>query len=254
MATPRCTTTTSQALYRVFIAPYLPKQQPRPRPKLPSTYLTRSLTTTSRLHALHRAKAVPEQRRELWNEEITAKVIHLIDPATNTLLPRPQTRYDTLQTLNLETHRLIQIPGQFHPEDKLPICKIVSKAEVFEAKRRAQAEAKEKKKYEGAAKTLKTLELNWAMDGNDLGHKMGKVREFLTEGRKVEVVLAAKKRGRKASLEECEGVLKRIRETVEEVSGAREAREMEGKVGGFAKLLFHGRPLHRPSAAAAATE
>ena len=131
----------------------------------------------------------------------------------------------------------------FGPGGNIPVCKILSKKEVFLDAERKKAEAKEKRKISALASSVKTLEINWAIDGNDLGHRMERLRGFLAEGRKVEVVLAAKKRGRKASEGECEGVLRRIRGVVEGVEGAREERGMVGRVGGFCTLAFVGRAL-----------
>ena len=90
---------------------------------------------------------------------------------------------------------------------------------------------------------MKTLELNWAIDGNDLGHRMKSVAGFLEEGRKIEIVLARKKKGRRATGEECREVIKRIGETVEGVDGAKEVQELTGEVGGLATIVLQGRPV-----------
>ena len=117
----------------------------------------------------------------------------------------------------------------------------MSKKDAFDAEKRKKSAQKEAKKAAAAAASVKTLELNWAIDQNDLGHRLGKVEQFLGEGRKVEIVLAAKKAGRKATLGECEQVLQRIRRNVSAVEGGREVRAMEGKLGGVATLFFQGR-------------
>jgi translation initiation factor IF-3 len=159
------------------------------------------------------------------------------------------TRYDVLNRIDRTTHRLIQVgeaPGPsdaFGASPPIPVCKIQSKKEIYLDQQRKNAEAKEKKRVSAITSSVKTLELNWAIDGNDLGHRLERMREFLEEGRKVEVVLAAKKRGRKASAAECEGVLRRIRNVVEEVEGSREERAMVGTLGAFTTLAFVGRPL-----------
>lgn len=84
---------------------------------------------------------------------------------------------------------------------------------------------------------MKTLELNWAIDKGDLSHRLEKFRGFLEEGRRVEVCFRGKKRGRKASLEECERVLEQVRGVAEGVEGVRE-KGLEGNVGGVASLEF----------------
>ena len=132
--------------------------------------------------------------------------------------------------------------GQEKPQENIPVCKIVSKKDYHKQQEKRKADAKEKRRASALTSSVKTLELNWAIDANDLSHRLNRAQEFLAEGRKVEIVLAAKKRGRKASPEECQGVLKRIRGVVGGVDGAKEERPMEGKLGGFSTLYFAGRP------------
>ena len=162
-----------------------------------------------------------------------------MDSQNGEITDSPRTRYDVIREVDRTTHRLVQIPGA--ERDGLPVCKIVSKKEEYEREKRLKQDAKDKKKAEAASKSTKTLELNWAVDQNDLGHRLDKMSEFLAEGRKVEIILASKKKGRKATPAECQDVLKRIRETVDGVSGAKEAKSMEGKLGGFATMFFLGR-------------
>lgn len=115
-----------------------------------------------------------------------------------------------------------------------PIAKIFNKKEMFQQK---QAQKKTKK----PGSVTKTIEMNWAIDKNDLGHRLGKIRDFLEKGNKVEVLLAGKSKGRKATMEEAEAVVKRIRDSVEEVEGAKESRKMEGRLLAPAVLYFVGK-------------
>lgn len=244
-----------KALYSIFVQPALTASR-APRPQLLSTRTTTAAApasphtrtfTTSQPLALSKKKParVAEVREHKWNEEITARVIKLVNPATN-LLDEPVTRYDVLNSLDLKTHRLVQIT-----KDAVPVCKIVSKKEEYAADKRRKEQQKEIKQAAAKERSIKTLELNWAIDGNDLAHRLEKVRDFLEEGRKVEIVLAAKKRGRKASKEECEEVLAKIREVVEGVRGAKEPKPFEGVVGGFATMVFQGKAGAAVPAAAA---
>ena len=162
------------------------------------------------------------------------------------------TRYDVLARMDRTTHRLIQVGEAPAPGDAfsdqvdappIPVCKIVSKKDAYMNDQRKKAEAKEKKRITNITSSVKTLELNWAIDQNDLTHRLERMREFLQEGRKVEVVLAAKKRGRKASPQECEGVLRQIRGVVDDVDGAREEKSKVGALGSFSTLAFAGRPV-----------
>lgn len=241
-----------QALYRVFVAPTLPAIRPiRGLPRQAQS--PRAFSTTTPLRAKTRA---PEIRAHKWNEEIRSPQIYLVGTTTNELTLR--SREEVLSTLNKDTHRLVQVDEQPAPQDPFdhaagrkeqppvkprmyPVCKILGKKAMYQQEKSRKSAQKEAKKASATASSVKTLELNWAIDGNDLGHRLERMKEFLAEGRKVEVVLAAKKSGRKASVEECRGVLGRIRGAVDMVQGAKEAKGLEGKVGGFCTVLFQGR-------------
>lgn len=167
-----------------------------------------------------------------------------MDPSTQKLNPPETLRY-VLSRFDRKTHRLVCVtppPSAAQREalegEWIPTCRIVSKKEQYE-----QEKAKQKSKVQAkknSADNVKTIELNWAIDGNDLGHRMRRVEEFLSEGRRVEVVLAKRKGGRKATIDECEGVVDKILETVEAVEGAKQLKKMEGKLAGVATLFFEG--------------
>ncbi|KAK4546365.1 hypothetical protein LTR36_002042 [Oleoguttula mirabilis] len=234
-----------QALYRVFVLPTLSKSPPllrragRQAPPPPQPQHQRPFSAS----APHAVKTrAPEERAHKWDEEIRARLLYFVDPETGKREEEPRTRYDVLNTLNRQTHRLVQLsPDQPGNRDFIPVCKVVSKKEQYETEQRAKKAVKEKKAESNKVNSVKTLELNWAIDGNDLGHRLERVAGFLGEGRRVEIVLAAKKQGRKATGPECEGVVKRILETVGAVPGARELKPLDGKMGGFATIVLQGR-------------
>jgi translation initiation factor IF-3 len=246
-----------KALYTIFVQPTLSANRQRLTRNLPApqqhhqhlTTQTRSFTWTPRPSAAvaggtagnNRVARAPEVRTQKWNEEITARIIQLVDPETKTLGERV-TRYDVLRDLDQKTHRLVQLTPD-DPEDRyfVPVCKIVDKKEAYEAEKKKKTAQKEVKQAAAKERSIKTLELNWAIDGNDLAHRLEKVRAFLEEGRRVEVVLASKKRGRKATLAECEGLLEKIRGVADGVGGAKVLKEFEGKMGGFATVVYQGR-------------
>ena len=220
-----------------------------PHQRKPQTHTTTSehfFSTTPTRGVKTRA---PEVRTEKWDEEIKSRTIYIVDPSTNRLSEQPMTRYDVLNRIDRSTHRLIQVGEAPGPTDAfgsgapIPVCKIQSKKDIYLEQQRKNAEAKEKKRVSAITSSVKTLELNWAIDGNDLGHRLERMREFLEDGRKVEVLLAAKKKGRKATATECEGVLRRIRGVVDEVDGAKEDKAMTGSLGAFTTLAFVGRPI-----------
>ncbi|KAF7862681.1 hypothetical protein EAF04_007554 [Stromatinia cepivora] len=231
MSNTRCVFNAASALRRVFLAPI----------EHLSTLLLRTPTFSSRLTTIHptliqqrtllksTSNAVPEQRLPR-DEEITDLYLRLKNAEQK--LDAPVRTSEILKSINLKTH-MLQIIA-YSEDGEPPIAKIIDKQEAARQKRLA-------KKSKNPAAVTKTIEMNWAIERNDLGHRLERIREFLERGNKVEVVLAGKKKGRKATEEEAEGVVGRVREFVEEVSGARESRKMEGKVGVQAVLYFEGR-------------
>ncbi|SPO06893.1 uncharacterized protein DNG_09587 [Cephalotrichum gorgonifer] len=144
-------------------------------------------------------------------------------------LSGPHTTSAVLQTLNPRTHLLrVVSPGT----DGVPICKVIDlQAEARLAAARAE-KTREAEAEKGKVKH-KIVEINWAIAENDLALKERRVREFLESGHRVEIVMLPRRKGgkRKATREECEGVMRRVREVVGAVEGTREAKNSEGEVG-----------------------
>lgn len=244
-----------KALYSIFVQPTLSTSRTaalrNTQPQLHHQALrqtqpsVRAFTTSpARLigQKTKTARTAREVREQKWNEEIKARDIYLVDPATNLLVEEPVSRFATLRGLDLKTERLVQLsPDDPEDPDFIPVCKIVNKKEAADAERRKKAQNKESKQAAAKERSIKTVELNWAIDANDLAHRLEKVRGFLEEGRKVEFVFASKRRGRKATMAECQGMLDQIRKLADGVSGARESQEFEGKMGGFATLKYQGK-------------
>jgi translation initiation factor IF-3 len=88
----------------------------------------------------------------------------------------------------------------------------------------------------------KNLELNWAIAGGDLKHRLERLKEFLREGRKVEILLGPKKRGKKATEQEANAVIKAVRDAAGECKGASEVKA-EGTVGAVMTVVFEGRKI-----------
>lgn len=165
------------------------------------------------------------------DEAINTSRIHVVQP--NSKLSSPQSLLSLLRTIDRKTHYVEQ-----HDEfEGLPVCKLINKAEA-----RAAEKARRKAKAKNPSQTVKYLELNWAIDQNDLQHRLGKLKEFLMEGRRVEVFLAKKKkRMRDATEAEGRSTLARVRESVKSVEGARETRDMDGNFLERATLFFEGK-------------
>ncbi|KAJ8069111.1 hypothetical protein OCU04_002785 [Sclerotinia nivalis] len=235
MSTTRCVFNAASALRRVFLAPI----------EHPSTSLLRTPTFSSHLTSIHAthtqqrtllkstSNAVPEQRLPR-DEEITSPYLRLKNAEQK--LDPPARTSEILKSINLKTH-MLQIIA-YSEDGEAPIAKVIDKQEAARQKRLA-------KKRKNPAAVTKTIEMNWAIERNDLGHRLQRIREFLEKGNKVEVVLAGKRKGRKATGEEAEGLLGSVRGFVEGVSGARESRKMEGVVGVQAVLYFEGRVVRK---------
>ncbi|KAI9837259.1 MAG: hypothetical protein M1819_000333 [Sarea resinae] len=174
-----------------------------------------------------------QPQRPPVNDEIEAREIHIVDDS-GTFHPVTPLK-DALRSFDHKTYQLVQVAP---PEaDRAPVCRIISKARFRESLRK-QSKAKTK----APSSSSKQLELNWAIDPNDLGHRLDKMQQFLEQGRRVEIILASKKKGkgRRASPEEAEAVLKQIKERAMAVEGTKELKSMEGKILGLVTLYFEG--------------
>jgi translation initiation factor IF-3 len=239
---------TSRALYRVFVAPnlrfptsipifYAPAfASPSPSPSLTSRTQTRGkkLTKDVARHALtdHYIldKAIETPRINLVDEDGTfypnvslADVLYDMDKTRNHLVQLTPAKLDEF--------------GRYDPDD-LPTCRITNKIHLREQHERKLDIARRNAKGLGAGPAPKMLELNWAIAGGDLKHRLGRLKDFLLEGRKVELLLGPKYRGRGATQEEAEGMLEAVRAAVAECKG--KEVKCEGVVGGVMKIVFEG--------------
>lgn len=250
MRNPRCAFSAAAALRRVFV---LPAERPllsQLRPQLRPSPLTKS--TTSALFQ-HRSYATALPRDEQIAKQ-NYPFVHLVDEAGK--LSPPQRVSDILASLDRKSQSLhtVALPppqlrsrweqpaeptpsedgsGRVTPE--IPVCKIVNTQAVREA-----AKAMRKKPV-NPSQTVKTLELNWAIDPHDLEHRLKRMRDFLAKGFRVDVVLIGKRKKRKASPEEAAETLRRVKDAMGEVEGAREWKPMEGKVGLQVAVYMEGK-------------
>ncbi|KAI9874567.1 MAG: hypothetical protein M1830_009597 [Pleopsidium flavum] len=233
----RCFTSTAAALNEVFLVSIgLARPFRSCSPRIPHP---RDRCTRRQLSSFVDGRSVPTQQygpasRKLWpphDEHIQAYEVQVVDEDNSLKPPTPLSQ--VLNSLNRKTHTLIEVASA--QPGKPPVCKI------YEKKARREAERAKAKAPKTAATLMKQLELNWAIDPNDLGHRLNKIQELLEQGRRVEIILAGKRKGRKATEDEAQTVLKRLRGRVEELEGAREWKEMEGKVLEQATLFFEGK-------------
>ncbi|KAI0124284.1 hypothetical protein BJ170DRAFT_638749 [Xylariales sp. AK1849] len=192
---------------------------------------------------------------------IPFKYIRISDTETNTL-SEPQRTSDVLKGLDRAKYTLVMVasPPRSKPADAdadagsaggdgegaggvtldtmttpqqpAAICRIIDKF--------AYAKATEEKEKAARRKELnrKELELNWAIAANDLTHRLKQLKDFLAKGKRVEVMLAKKRRGRPATAEEGNTLLERLSEAAQETS-AKEVKR-EGSFPGVVKVVFEG--------------
>ncbi|EGO60512.1 hypothetical protein NEUTE1DRAFT_97679 [Neurospora tetrasperma FGSC 2508] len=147
-------------------------------------------------------------------------------------------------------------PGEPEPEKDenlpdWPVCVIVD--------RRAEAAALQAKAKEERRKQVskKELEINWAIAAHDLGFRTRQLQNFLRKGHRVEIMLLQKKdkkQKKTATQEECQEVVRMIREAVAEVPKVQEVKPMDGQVGKVVRMVFQGPTPKKNKEDAAAEE
>jgi translation initiation factor IF-3 len=234
MRSSRCAFSTAAALHHIFIAPIEHARA------LPICHF--AITRAPKLHHASirhiSSTSLPTAKRRLpRDDEIKDYMVRIVSEG-NKLSP-PQYTSSVLNSLDRQNETLVMVampdPDPDTNEASYPICRVQSKKVLREAEK-ARA-----KKKELPSATLKTIELNWAIDPHDLQHRLQRVKDFLSKGWRVDVVMAGKKRGRKATPEEMKAVVEKIRETTKEVEGSKEWRDMEGSLGAAATIYLVGK-------------
>jgi len=248
---PTHLSSTSRALYRVFVLPSLRTPTTIPlcyAPAFTRPYPSQYLPVTSS-HTSIRTKSYTRdtQRHALTDHyvldtAIEADRINYVDHdgkyypdivLREALDETDRTKYYLVQV----APGLVDAFGNADP-DNLPTCRVVSKMEL----RMQHTRKMDIERRQARGPVVKNLELNWAIAGGDLKHRLGRLQDFLRQGRKVEVLLGPKKRGRTATEEEASGVLRAVRDAVAECKGAAEVKE-EGTTGGVLTLVFQGKKI-----------
>ncbi|UNI19487.1 hypothetical protein JDV02_005669 [Purpureocillium takamizusanense] len=166
------------------------------------------------------------------------------DDAPESTQQRQSTRFVLERLRPGESLRMVQPylpadPDADRPYPRLALCRVVDTRNEYARQR----QLKERKKQAaaaaatagraGAGKT-KELELTWGIGAHDLGIKMRQMSDFFAKGMRVKLMIARKKRGKEATDEEADDVVRRVREAAA-AQGAREDRPAEGQ---------HKRTLH----------
>ena len=230
---------TARALHRVFVASTEPCRLQRAllplqagllfQRCLPLPYVSSIRPYASQISFRSSRSEKPRAPRD---EEIKATYIKLADGTGK--LQEGLLLTSVLAGLDREKEWLVQVAESTdgNPE---AICRIVKKATLREGERQRAKSAR------ATARSNKTLELNWAIDPHDLEHRLGRLQDFLEKGMRVEITVAPKRKGRKATLAEALALMGRIRETAATVDRAKEMKEPEGRALGLMTMIFDGR-------------
>ncbi|MCJ1417130.1 hypothetical protein MMC32_003469 [Xylographa parallela] len=175
------------------------------------------------------------------DEAIRSRTVRIV--SADNKIQEPSYLPDILASLDRKTHFIQQVSPVDDPEFPIPVCKIINKKESRDQER---ARAKAVKVSQQAA-AAKKLELSWGIGKHDLEHRMNKVREFLEEGRRVEIVVGASRRkgqakkAAKIEAQEAAETFKTIREAVAAIDDVTEWKPMVGSVGTMATLYLEAK-------------
>lgn len=188
---------------------------------------------TNPINAVYRTRGAPvvfDRLSEFTkDEEIEAHQVCIRGPEVkggHATLSEPQILRHLLRNLDRDKQCIIQLSKPGTTEH--PVVQIADKDELRRQVRDREKHVKEQQK-ESRDKKPKQIEMNWAIDGHDLGIKMKQLENFLEKGKKVEILLASKRKGRKAELVEAMALLKEIRSRLMEID-AKEVKTMEGEM------------------------
>ncbi len=139
-------------------------------------------------------------------------------------LSEPRDLFQVLDSIDRSTQHVLQLskPG----EHEYAVVRVVQRKDLIKQIRDKEDAARQAKMAQKEKKP-KQIELNWAISSNDLQLKLKQMEDFLRKGKKVELMLAAKRHQRKASIEEAEALMRTIKDKLNEI-GAIEVAPMEG--------------------------
>ncbi|KAL2803287.1 translation initiation factor IF-3, C-terminal domain-containing protein [Aspergillus granulosus] len=215
---------TTQALRQIFL---VPQTIPRARFTLPGHVQISSQPRTfhsSSPRSRYRgpgASETPNKPGQLKDEAIRAQYVRLVNEDGN--LDPPEKLSDILRSIERPANFVLQVSPNSHTNEP-PVCKIVNRALLAEAERASAKAAR------AAKVSVKQVELNWAIDNNDLTHRLKQITTFIEKGAKVEICLLRKRHKRAPTIEEVKSVMDKVLQTVKD-AGAVQTKAMEGEPG-----------------------
>ena len=152
------------------------------------------------------------------NDRIEAREVRLVDQDGNVLGVVP-TR-DALRRAEDVGLDLVEVASNATP----PVCKILDFGKYkYDAQKKANAARKKQKTIE-----VKEIKMRPAIDDNDYGIKMRKVRAFLGEGDKVKVTMRF--RGREMAHQHIAmDILQKVREEMADLAKVEQMPKLEGR-------------------------
>lgn len=133
-------------------------------------------------HPTSRAVSSSPTGKRPVNDQIPFKFVRIADPETGGLRP-PTSLKTILNSIDCKTHHVELVAGA--PD---PIVKIVdtrqAREKYKEMKKQAQATAR--------AQARKEIQVSWSVAEGDLAHKLGKARQELSGGKKVDLVFISR--------------------------------------------------------------
>jgi len=141
------------------------------------------------------------------DDDIPFKLVRLADSESNTLHPLAPLK-KILNSIDRKTHHVELVADA--PD---PIVRILNtrgvREKYKEMKKRAQAAAR--------AQVRKEIQVTWAAAPGDLAHKVGKARQELMGGKKVDLIFASKKGQVVPTNQEMDVRIKEVLATLEDV-------------------------------------
>lgn len=165
------------------------------------------------------------------DEDIDTPMVQL---KTDQGLSEPQSLRQLLFSIDRSTSHVVQLTKAGDRE--IAIVSIMQRRDMIKSIVKKEETAR-KATHASKAKKPKQLELNWAIAPNDIQIKLKQMESFLSQGKRVEIMLAGKRHQRKATDEEATTLLRTIRDRLE-TAGARESKPFEGKLLGQALMII----------------
>ena len=142
------------------------------------------------------------------DEEINAREVAIVDERGN--LGPPRDRNEVLRSFDRVKYFLILMNDD---NAWAPVCKIVPREKVYEQERASNNTSNK------APKDRKEIEIPWKAAERDVEHKLKIAAEFLEEGRKVDVVLIARRpREIVKDLVQAQGIIDGVRQKIEKIN------------------------------------